>query len=123
MMDQDAPDPEFNAMTARLLRREALRRAAEELNTTSGPGLEQALARISADVTAEAAYQKAAASGKTGPGVTTMSRPGAFGPSRANDTHKRFQHPADATQAGDSPHEAGYDRDVALSAPMGEGPS
>ena len=55
---------EFNAMTARLLRREALRRAAEELNTTYGPGLEEALARISAEVTAEAANQKAAASGE-----------------------------------------------------------
>jgi hypothetical protein len=41
-------------MTARLLRREALRRAAEELNTTSGPGLESVLTRISAEVTAEA---------------------------------------------------------------------
>jgi phage shock protein A len=70
MMDQDAPDPQFNTMTARLLRREALRRAAEELNTTSGPGLEQALARISAEVTTEAAYQKAAAGGKTAPGAT-----------------------------------------------------
>jgi len=50
----DAPDPKFDAMTARLLRREALRRAAEELNTTSGPGLEDMLARISAEVTAEA---------------------------------------------------------------------
>jgi hypothetical protein len=54
MMDPNAPDPVFDAQTARLLRREALRRAAEELNTTSGPGLESALARISADVTAEA---------------------------------------------------------------------
>lgn len=122
MIDQDAPDPQFNTMTARLLRREALRRAAEELNTTSGPGLEQALARISAEVTAEAAYQKAAASGKTAPGATIMSWPGASGLSRANDTHKRFQHFADATLAGDSPHEAGYDKDVALSAPTGEGP-
>ena len=42
-------------MTSRLLRREALRRAAEELNTTSGPGLEGVLARISAEMTAEAA--------------------------------------------------------------------
>jgi hypothetical protein len=48
MVDQDAPDPKFDAMNARLLRREALRRAAEKLNTTSGPGLEGALARISA---------------------------------------------------------------------------
>ena len=54
MVDQDGPDPQFDAMTARLLRREALRRAAEEMNTTSGPGLEGVLARISAEVTAEA---------------------------------------------------------------------
>ena len=57
MADQDAPDPQFDAMTARLLRREALRRAAEELNTMTGRGLEQALARISAEVTEEAAYK------------------------------------------------------------------
>jgi hypothetical protein len=56
MVDQDAPDPEWG----RLLRREALRRAAEELNTTSEPGLEEVLARISAEVTAEAAYRKRA---------------------------------------------------------------
>jgi phage shock protein A len=60
MVDHDAPDPLFDAMTARLLRREALRRAAAELNTTSGPGLEAALARISADVTAEAAAARQA---------------------------------------------------------------
>jgi hypothetical protein len=54
-MDADPPDPVFNAKTARLLRREALRRAAEELNTTSASGLESVLARISAEVTAEAA--------------------------------------------------------------------
>ena len=54
-MDADPPDPAFDTMTARLLRREALRRAAEELNTTSGPGLESVLARISAEVTEEAA--------------------------------------------------------------------
>jgi hypothetical protein len=59
MADQDRPDPQFDAMTARLLHREALRRAAEELNTTSGPGLEGVLARISAEVTAEAARQAA----------------------------------------------------------------
>ena len=63
-MDQNAPDPQFDAMTARLLRREALRRAAEELNTTSGPGLEGVLARISAEVTAEAAGRHAAADGE-----------------------------------------------------------
>jgi hypothetical protein len=43
-----------------MLRREALRRAAEQPNTTSEPGLEKVLARISADVTAEAAYRKRA---------------------------------------------------------------
>jgi phage shock protein A len=50
----EKPD-EFNTMTNRLLRREALRRAAEELNTTSGPGLESVLSRISDEVTADAA--------------------------------------------------------------------
>jgi hypothetical protein len=45
-------------MTSRLLRREALRRAAEEMSTTTGPGLEDALARISADVTAEASARR-----------------------------------------------------------------
>jgi hypothetical protein len=64
--DPDAPDPDFNAKTARLLRREALRRAAEELNTTSGPGLEQALSRISEEVTAEAAERQAAETGPRG---------------------------------------------------------
>jgi hypothetical protein len=53
-MEQD----NFNATTARLLRREALRRAAEELNTTSGRGLESVLERISAEVTAEAAERR-----------------------------------------------------------------
>jgi hypothetical protein len=52
-LDQDAPDPQFDATTARLLRREALRRAAEELNTTTGPGLEAVLVLISDEVTAE----------------------------------------------------------------------
>jgi hypothetical protein len=54
MAEQDQPDPVFNAITSRLLRCEALRRAAEELNTTSGPGLEAVLAQISAEVTADA---------------------------------------------------------------------
>jgi hypothetical protein len=80
MPDQDAPDPKFDAMTARLLRREALRRAAEELNTTSGPGLEGVLARISAEVTAEAACRHEAAVDKTGPGASdalpVQKRPG-----------------------------------------------
>jgi len=65
MPDQDAQDREFDAMTARLLRREALRRAAEGLNTTSGPGLEDVLAQVSAEVTAEAEYRRAHA----GPGT------------------------------------------------------
>lgn len=63
MAEQDRPDPTFDAMTARLLRREALRRAAEELNTMTGPGLEQALARISSEVTKEAAYRQEKATG------------------------------------------------------------
>jgi phage shock protein A len=54
MAGQDRPDPGFDVMTSRLLRREALRRAAEELNTTSPRGLEDVLARISAEVTADA---------------------------------------------------------------------
>ncbi len=58
MPDDDQPDPEFDAKTSRLLRREALRRAAEELNTTSGPGLESMLERISAEVTADAAASR-----------------------------------------------------------------
>ena len=56
--DPQAPEPQFDAMTARLLRREALRRAAEEMSTMSAQGLEGALARISAEVTAEAADRR-----------------------------------------------------------------
>jgi phage shock protein A len=79
MPEHDASDPQFDRMTARLLRREALRRAAQELNTTSGPGLEDALARISAEVTAEAVSRLPRATGQpadaspaptVGPGVT-----------------------------------------------------
>lgn len=61
--EQDPPDPAFNAMTSRLLRREALRRAAEELSTMTGPGLEQALARIATEVTEEAVYRRKKANG------------------------------------------------------------
>ena len=64
MVDQDTPDPQFDAMTSRLLRREALRCAAEELSTMTGPGLESALARLSAEVTEEAAYKHAASGSK-----------------------------------------------------------
>jgi phage shock protein A len=71
MAEQDPLGSQFNAMTARLLRREALRRAAEELNTTSKPGLESVLARISAEVTAEAVDRipgtRATAAGVRGP--------------------------------------------------------
>jgi hypothetical protein len=58
-MEHDPSDAEFRTMTARLLRREALRRAATELNSTSGPGLEDVLGRISAEVTAEANDKRA----------------------------------------------------------------
>jgi phage shock protein A len=54
MTEPEQTEAEFNSMTGRLLRREALRRAAAELNTTSGPGLEDVLARVSAEVTADA---------------------------------------------------------------------
>jgi hypothetical protein len=78
MAEQDRPDPQFDAMTARLLHREALRRAAEEMNTTSGPGLEGVLARISAEVTAEAARQASgteAAEADTNPSHSAPARP------------------------------------------------
>ncbi|GEM_PF-6356712 len=55
MAQPEQTEAEFMVMTGRLLRREALRRAAAELNTTSGPGLEDVLARVSAEVTADAA--------------------------------------------------------------------
>ncbi len=64
-MEQD--DAAFNATTARLLRREALRRVAEELNSTSGPGLESVLGRISAEVTAEALEKHTVKDGETTP--------------------------------------------------------
>ena len=69
-VDQDRPDPEFDAMTSRLLRREALHRAAEELDITSGPGLEDVLARISAEVTAEAANRVSATDADLNAGPT-----------------------------------------------------
>jgi hypothetical protein len=64
MTDHDQPDPAFETFTARLIRREALRRAALELSTTTPAGLESALARISAEVTAEAADAKSASPGR-----------------------------------------------------------
>jgi hypothetical protein len=58
MNDDDKPDPVFDTFTSRLIRREALRRAALELSTATPLGLEDALARISAEVTEEAATAK-----------------------------------------------------------------
>jgi len=58
MTDPDKPDPAFDTFTSRLIRREALRRAALELSTASPAGLESALAEISAEVTADAAALK-----------------------------------------------------------------
>lgn len=54
MADPTRAEADFNSITNRLLRREALRPAAAELNTTSGAGLEGVLARVSAEVTADA---------------------------------------------------------------------
>ena len=56
--DADTPDPEFDTFTSRLIRREAQRRAALELSTATPAGLESALAKISAEVTDEAAEAK-----------------------------------------------------------------
>jgi len=59
MTDQDPTDAAFNRFSERLIRREALRRAALELSTTTPAGLESALARISDELTAEAAQGRA----------------------------------------------------------------
>jgi len=83
-VDQDTPDPKFDAMTARLLRREALRRAAEELNTTSGPGLEDVLARISAEVTAEATGAREASESRAQAHANSKPKPL---PDPATDPH------------------------------------
>jgi hypothetical protein len=58
MTDQDPTDAAFKTFSERLIRREALRRAALELSTTTPAGLESALAKISEEVTAEAAEAK-----------------------------------------------------------------
>jgi hypothetical protein len=60
MADPDTPDPAFDTFTSRLIRREALRRAALELSTATPLGLESALARISEEVTADALLAKKA---------------------------------------------------------------
>ena len=59
MTDQNPPKPVVETFSARLIRREAERRAAMELATTTPAGLESALERLSAEVTAEAAEAKA----------------------------------------------------------------
>jgi hypothetical protein len=59
MPDDEKLDAVFETFSARLIRREAKRRAALELSTTSPAGLESALARISAEVTADAVDAKA----------------------------------------------------------------
>ncbi len=64
MPDQDESDRAFNAMANRLIKREQLRRAAADLNSTSPPALENALANISAEVTQEAAERLALATAK-----------------------------------------------------------
>ncbi len=50
-------DPD--TLNARLMRREALRRETQNLNTTTPAGLEQSLAQLSAEVTAEAVERQA----------------------------------------------------------------
>ena len=57
MPSNEPPIPE--TFSERLIRREAKRLAALELSTTTPAGLEGALARISAEVTADAAEAKA----------------------------------------------------------------
>jgi hypothetical protein len=54
MPEDDKPDAAVETFSAILVRREAKRRAALELSTTTPAGLESALARISAEVTADA---------------------------------------------------------------------
>jgi hypothetical protein len=61
-MVQASAEPIVEIFSARLIRREAERQAARDLATSTPAGLESALARISAEVTAEAADAKAAKS-------------------------------------------------------------
>jgi hypothetical protein len=67
MPDDDQANREFNATANRLIRREQLRRAAADLNSTSAPALEHTLADISAEVTEEAAERLALAKARTAP--------------------------------------------------------
>ncbi len=58
MPDHDPPNAVAETFSARLIRREAERRAALELATPTPAGLESALARLSAEVTQEAVAAK-----------------------------------------------------------------
>ena len=60
MPEQTQSDPAFDTLTARLIHREALRKAAADLNTASPSGLENALARIAKEVTEEAEARRVA---------------------------------------------------------------
>jgi hypothetical protein len=60
--DRSPADIEFDRLSARLIRREALRREAANLNTASPGGLENVLAQISAETTADAAERRASTS-------------------------------------------------------------
>ena len=75
MADQHQPDQEFNRMANRMLHREALRRAAADLNTASPPALERTLATICAEVTAEAVERVAAAKAKSSPPAHPVPHP------------------------------------------------
>ena len=71
MLEQMTPDSAFDTNTARLIRREALRKAAADLNTASPSGLENVLARISKEVTDEAEARRSV----TPPAGSHPSRP------------------------------------------------
>jgi hypothetical protein len=67
MPDETEIDRKFIANANRLIKREQLLRAAADLNSTSPPALESALANISAEVTEEAAERLALEKAKTAP--------------------------------------------------------
>jgi hypothetical protein len=71
----EADKPVTETFSARLIRRDAERRAALELSTATPAGLESALAQISAEVTADAIEAKA-----TPTVVATSCRPPADPP-------------------------------------------
>jgi hypothetical protein len=75
MDDPSDIDAKFNAQVARSLHREALRRAAHDVNKTFGPGLENVLEQISADSTAEAAERVTGHENVVPEALTPTSRP------------------------------------------------